>query len=114
MDTMRSSFTRKAAGQLKRTLKDRCRGVARGAPPPPGRGSGYGKSDRSCGRRLLGRLIERADVVLDNYKAGTLARWGFDDAWFDAHAPRAIRASVTGYGSSGPNAAAGASARNGT
>jgi len=57
------------------------------------------------GRRLLGRLIERADVVLDNYKAGTLARWGFDDAWFDAHAPRAIRASVTGYGSSGPNAA---------
>jgi succinate--hydroxymethylglutarate CoA-transferase len=57
------------------------------------------------GRALLGRLIERSDVVLDNYKLGTLARWGFDDAWFDAHAPRAIRASVTGYGSSGPRAA---------
>ena len=57
------------------------------------------------GRALLGRLIERSDVVLDNYKLGTLARWGFDDAWFEAHAPRAIRASVTGYGTSGPRAA---------
>ncbi len=57
------------------------------------------------GRTLLGRLIERADIVIDNYKLGTLARWGFDDAWFEAHAPRAIRASVTGYGTRGPKAA---------
>jgi succinate---hydroxymethylglutarate CoA-transferase len=57
------------------------------------------------GRALLGRLIERADIVIDNYKLGTLARWGFDDAWFDTHAPRAIRASVTGYGTQGPKAA---------
>ena len=58
-----------------------------------------------AGRELLGQVMERADVVVDNYKKGTLARWGFDDAWFEAHAPRAIRASVTGYGTTGPKAA---------
>ena len=58
-----------------------------------------------AGRELLGKLIEKADVVVDNYKKGTLARWGFDDAWFAAHAPRAIRASVTGYGTTGPKSA---------
>jgi crotonobetainyl-CoA:carnitine CoA-transferase CaiB-like acyl-CoA transferase len=60
---------------------------------------------KPAGRELLGRLIERADIVIDNYKQGTLARWGFDDAWFDEHAPRAIRASVTGYGPGGPKSA---------
>ena len=57
------------------------------------------------GKTLLGRLIERTDIVIDNYKQGTLARWGFDDGWFDMHAPKAIRASVTGYGVTGPKSA---------
>ena len=56
------------------------------------------------GRGLLGRLIERSDVVIDNFKLGTLAGWGFDDAWFDEQAPSAIRCSITGYGSTGPKA----------
>ena len=56
------------------------------------------------GRELLGRLIRRADVVIDNFKLGTLAAWGFDDAWFDEMAPSAVRCSITGYGSSGPKA----------
>ena len=56
------------------------------------------------GRKLLGRLIEGADVVIDNFKLGTLAGWGFDDAWFEAQAPSAIRCSITGYGSTGPKA----------
>jgi crotonobetainyl-CoA:carnitine CoA-transferase CaiB-like acyl-CoA transferase len=57
-----------------------------------------------AGQKLLAGLIERADVVIDNFKLGTLAKWGFSDAWFDAHAPRAVRCSITGYGSSGPKA----------
>ena len=36
-------------------------------------------------------LIREADVVIDNYKLGQLEKWGFDDAWFAANAPRAVR-----------------------
>jgi crotonobetainyl-CoA:carnitine CoA-transferase CaiB-like acyl-CoA transferase len=50
-------------------------------------------------------LIEKADVVIDNFKLGTLEKWGFDDAWFEQRAPRAVRCSITGYGTSGPKAA---------
>lgn len=56
------------------------------------------------GKAQLGRLIREADVVIDNYKHGTLARWGFDDAWFEREAPRSVRCSITGYGASGPDA----------
>src|SRR5262249_45232583 len=48
---------------------------------------------------------QRGDVVVDNFKLGTLEKWGFGDAWFDDNAPRIVRCSITGYGSSGPKAA---------
>ncbi len=54
------------------------------------------------GRELLGELITRSDVVVDNFKLGTFERWGFDDAWFAEHAPMTVRCSITGYGSTGP------------
>src|SRR5437870_6100412 len=57
------------------------------------------------GQAILARLIETADVLIDNFKIGTLAKWGFDDAWFETHAPRLVRCAITGYGSSGPRAA---------
>ncbi len=57
-----------------------------------------------AGRKLLAGLIRKADVVIDNFKLGTLGKWGFTDDWFDAEAPRAVRCSITGYGSSGPKA----------
>lgn len=57
------------------------------------------------GRALLGRLLKTADLVIDNFKLGTLPRWGFDDAWFEEHAPQAVRCSITGYGSTGPRGA---------
>lgn len=56
------------------------------------------------GRALLGRLLKDADVVIDNFKLGTMEDWGFGDEWFDANAPRAVRCSITGYGSTGPKA----------
>jgi succinate---hydroxymethylglutarate CoA-transferase len=58
-----------------------------------------------AGQKLLAGLIQRADVVIDNFKLGTLPKWGFTDAWFDAQAPRVVRCSITGYGSTGPKAA---------
>jgi crotonobetainyl-CoA:carnitine CoA-transferase CaiB-like acyl-CoA transferase len=57
------------------------------------------------GQAVLAGLIGKSDVLIDNFKLGTLAKWGFTDAWFDEHAPRLVRCSITGYGSSGPKAA---------
>jgi crotonobetainyl-CoA:carnitine CoA-transferase CaiB-like acyl-CoA transferase len=56
------------------------------------------------GQALLAQLVAKADVLIDNFKIGTLEKWGFGDAWFAAHAPRVVRCSITGYGSSGPKA----------
>lgn len=58
------------------------------------------------GQDVLRRLATRVDVVIDNFKLGTLDRWGLDDAWFDEHAPQAIRCTISGYGSTGPKAGA--------
>jgi succinate--hydroxymethylglutarate CoA-transferase len=57
-----------------------------------------------AGQTVLRALIAQADVLVDNFKQGTLAKWGFTDAWFDKEAPRLVRCSITGYGSSGPKA----------
>ncbi len=61
---------------------------------------------REEGRRVLERLIRTGDVLVENFKRGTLERWGFDDDWFDASAPGMVRCSITGYGSSGPKSGA--------
>ncbi len=56
------------------------------------------------GQAVLAALIKKSDVLIDNFKLGTLAKWGFDDAWFEKNAPRVVRCSITGYGSTGPKA----------
>ena len=58
-----------------------------------------------AGQTVLAGLIKKSDVLIDNFKLGTLAKWGFSDAWFDEHAPRLVRCSITGYGPTGPKAA---------
>jgi crotonobetainyl-CoA:carnitine CoA-transferase CaiB-like acyl-CoA transferase len=55
-------------------------------------------------REVLKELLRDADVVIDNFKLGTMARHGFDDAWYEEHAPQIVRASILGYGSTGPRA----------
>src|SRR5260370_3238871 len=57
-----------------------------------------------AGQKILAGLIEKADVLIDNFRLGTLEKWSFTDAWFERHAPRLVRCSITGYGSSGPKA----------
>lgn len=54
------------------------------------------------GRELLLRMVRDADVLLENFAAGTLGRLGL--SWDVLHAanPRLIYASATGYGRSGP------------
>src|SRR6476646_11023428 len=58
-----------------------------------------------AGQKVLAGLVEKADVCIDNFRIGTLEKWGFTDAWFEQHAPRLVRCSITGYGSTGPKAA---------
>jgi crotonobetainyl-CoA:carnitine CoA-transferase CaiB-like acyl-CoA transferase len=58
-----------------------------------------------AGQAILADLIRQADVLIDNFKLGTLDKWGFSDAWFADSAPRLVRCSITGYGTSGPKAA---------
>jgi crotonobetainyl-CoA:carnitine CoA-transferase CaiB-like acyl-CoA transferase len=57
------------------------------------------------GQAVLAGLIRKADVLVDNFKLGTLEKWGFADPWFAEHAPRLVRCAITGYGSTGPKAA---------
>ncbi|MFN8666917.1 MAG: CoA transferase [Gemmatimonadaceae bacterium] len=54
--------------------------------------------DAPADRVLIERLIAGADVVLDNYKRGTLERKGLDPARFLAAHPRLIWCTVTGFG----------------
>src|SRR3954467_11159583 len=58
-----------------------------------------------AGQKILAGLVEKADVLIDNFRICTLEKWGFTDAWFEEHAPRLVRCSITGYGSTGPKAA---------
>ena len=53
---------------------------------------------------MLAELLRDADVVVDNFKLGTMAKFGFDDAWYAENAPQIVRASILGYGSTGPRA----------
>ena len=59
---------------------------------------------RPEGRDLVRRLAERADVLVENFKVGDLARYGLaPDDLADAN-PRLIYASIRGFGSTGPRA----------
>ena len=56
------------------------------------------------GADLVRRLALRADVVLDNFKAGDLARFGLDPDTLHAADPRLVTCSITGFGQTGPRA----------
>jgi crotonobetainyl-CoA:carnitine CoA-transferase CaiB-like acyl-CoA transferase len=58
--------------------------------------------DKSEGQRIVRELAMKADIVLENYKAGTLARYGLDEASLRKLNPRLIYCSVTGFGQTGP------------
>lgn len=54
------------------------------------------------GQEVLARLLTDADVLIDNFKAGTLAKWGFTPERIDHDFPRLIHCRITGYGVDGP------------
>ena len=56
------------------------------------------------GAALVRQLAGQADVLLENYKVGQLAKFGLDHASLRAINPRLVYCSITGYGQDGPYA----------
>ena len=54
------------------------------------------------GQRLVLALAEQADVLVENYKVGDMARYGLDAGTLCARFPRLVYCSITGYGQTGP------------
>ena len=56
------------------------------------------------GQDTVRRLVADADVVIENFKVGGLAKYGLDYAALSALNPRLIYCSITGFGQTGPYA----------
>ncbi|MGH6990801.1 MAG: CaiB/BaiF CoA transferase family protein, partial [Stellaceae bacterium] len=56
------------------------------------------------GREIALRLIAQSDVLLENYKVGTLAKYGLGYDALHARFPRLVYCSLTGFGQTGPYA----------
>jgi crotonobetainyl-CoA:carnitine CoA-transferase CaiB-like acyl-CoA transferase len=56
------------------------------------------------GQALLKRLLPRFDVLIENYRPGTLDRWGLDKKALWTAQPKLVILRVTGFGQSGPYA----------
>lgn len=57
---------------------------------------------RESDRASLWRLLADADVLLENYRPGTLEKFGFGYDTVHARLPRLVYASITGWGGVGP------------
>ncbi|MBO79445.1 MAG: carnitine dehydratase [Gammaproteobacteria bacterium] len=54
------------------------------------------------GREILRRLMLTADVVIENFKPGTMEKWGLGPEDIKPHNPQLIYTRISGYGQSGP------------
>jgi len=118
-------FSRVLAGPLcARTLQDLGAEVIKIEPPSPDVSrfafpstdgmSGYyaqqnaGKRNVSINLNIPGahdlalKLCDTADIVVENFRAGTLGFFGLDYETLSKRNPRLIYASITGYGQGGP------------
>src|SRR5947209_2051034 len=54
-------------------------------------------------RRIFERLLERADVIVENFRPGTMEKLGYGWETLHARYPKLIYAAASGFGHSGPN-----------
>ncbi len=59
------------------------------------------------GREVFARLARSADIVIENFRPGVMARMGLDYAALSQDNPRLIYASISGHGQTGPWASKG-------
>ncbi|MDP3250366.1 MAG: CoA transferase [Hydrogenophaga sp.] len=57
---------------------------------------------REEGRELLGRMLPEHDVIVENFRPGTLDRWNITKEWLHGINPRLIILRLTGFGQTGP------------
>ena len=57
---------------------------------------------QEAGRALLLELLDGADVFIENFKTGTLERWGLGTEELQARFPKLIHCRVSGFGADGP------------
>ncbi len=57
------------------------------------------------GQDLVRRLAEKADILVENFRPGTLERWGLGWAELSTRNPRLIMVRISGFGQDGPYAA---------
>jgi glutaryl-CoA transferase len=55
------------------------------------------------GQELVRELAEKSDILIENYKAGSLAKLGLDYADLSKRNPRLLYCSIRGFGQGGPN-----------
>lgn len=55
-----------------------------------------------AGRLLVGRLIEQVDVVVENFRPGTLEKWNLGPANYAESHPHIVFTRISGYGQDGP------------
>ena len=58
----------------------------------------------ASGQALVRRLLADADIMIENFKPGTMEKWGLDPASLHAINPRLIIVRISGYGQTGPYA----------
>ena len=56
------------------------------------------------GRAILRRLIQRSQILIENFKVGTLERWGLDETELRQLNPALVHTAITAYGPDGPRA----------
>ena len=54
------------------------------------------------GRALLGKLLDDADVLIENFKPGTMEKWGLGPEEVKQTNPDLIYTRISGYGQTGP------------
>jgi formyl-CoA transferase len=55
------------------------------------------------GRAVLMKMLETADVLMENFKPGTLDRWGIGKDVLQTKFPRLIHCRISGFGADGPH-----------
>ena len=56
------------------------------------------------GKNIFLKLVEKSDIIIENFRTGTFDKWGLDYETLKKANPQIIVIRVTGYGQTGPNA----------
>ncbi|MEB0012609.1 CoA transferase [Glaciimonas sp. Gout2] len=54
------------------------------------------------GRTILGQLLKTTELLIENFRPGTLDRWGITSAWMKEQRPDITIVRISGYGQDGP------------